>query len=87
MQCSCSRAFNSRTMRAVKDFSVSTLGSNRGIEFVLLSERAADPEAQKLRIRQGRRVYDHFVIEMSDEVAKRVYAILHRKYERQDGAL
>lgn len=80
MPCSCSKAFNSRTKRAVKDFSVSTLGGSRGIEIVLLSERAENAEAQQQRIRQGRRIYDHFVIEMSDGDAERLYSILHRKY-------
>ena len=71
-------------MRSVMDFSVSTLGGNQSVEIVLLAERAEHAQAQDVRIRQGRRAYDHFRIEMSDEDAKLLYAILHRKYASEE---
>jgi len=74
----CSKKFNSRERRAVREFGVSH--NSDGITLALIADRAANETAQSFRARSGRKLFDHFEIEMTEDDAKRLHAILHRKF-------
>ena len=76
----CSKGFNSRQKRVIRDFSISH-NSDGTIGLSLLADRAENAEAQAVRVRNGRRMFDRFEIEMAEAEARRLYANLHRKFQ------
>jgi hypothetical protein len=74
----CSKKFNSRERRAVRDFCISH--NSKEITLALIADRAANETAQAFRVRSGRKLFDSFEIEMTEDDARRLHAILHRKF-------
>lgn len=75
-----SKGFNSRQMRVVRDFCVSNIADGQ-VSLFFLADRAQNAEAQAARVRSGRRQFDRFAIEMTEDEARRLYAFLHRKFQ------
>ena len=79
----CSKWFNARQTRTVRDFCVS-LGPEGLVGLSLLADRAENSESQATLGRSGRRQQDHFAIEMSEAEARKLYEALHRKFGMVD---
>ena len=75
-----SKGFNSRQMRVVRDFCLSNIADGQ-VSLLFLADRAQNAEAQAARVRSGRRQFDRFEIEMTEDEARRLYAFLHRKFQ------
>ena len=75
-----SKGFNSRQMRVVRDFCLSNIADGQ-VSLLFLADRAQNAEAQEARVRSGRRQFDRFEIEMTEDEARRLYAFLHRKFQ------
>lgn len=80
----CSKWFNARQTRAVRDFCVSH-GPQGLFGLLLLADRAENSESQATLGRSGRRQHDHFAIEMSEAEARKLYEALHRKFGKRKG--
>ncbi len=75
-----STGFNSRKTREIKFFAVSHKPDGR-IDLSVLAERAANADAQLVRVSTGLKAFDRFTIDMSEADARRLYEILHRKFQ------
>ena len=75
-----STGFNSRRTRAIKFFSVSHKPDGR-IDLSLVAERASNAASQLVRVGKGRTAFDRFTIDMPEADARRLYEILHHKFQ------
>lgn len=67
-------------MRVVRDFCLSHIADGE-VSLLFLADRAQNAEAQAARVRSGRRQFDRFEIEMTEDEARLLYAFLHRKFQ------
>lgn len=75
-----STGFNSRKTREIKFFAVSHKPDGR-IDLSVVAERASNADAQLARLCNGQKAFDRFTIEMPEADARRLYEILHRKFQ------